>query len=200
VILERLRKLNYFVHYKVLNGLDFGVPQKRERIIIVGFKENYPFEFPTGPIRKVVSLKEVIEPHGRVDKRYFISERLKEKIAKRVEKNPYSPSIWHENKAGHIGIHPFSCALRANASYNYLLVDGVRRPTAREMFRLQGFPETFKINVPETQARKQAGNAVVVPKMEAVAAAMVKAMTMKPLKIAQQADLFNQDIKKIAYA
>ena len=47
VIVTSLRKLGYFVHHKVLNGLDFGVPQKRERIMIVGFDENYPFEFPT---------------------------------------------------------------------------------------------------------------------------------------------------------
>src|SRR3989344_902259 len=41
VIKEKLQALGYFIHYKVLNGLNFGVPQKRERIIIVGFEQNY---------------------------------------------------------------------------------------------------------------------------------------------------------------
>ncbi len=62
----------------------------------------------------------------------------------------------------------FSCALRAGASYNYLLVDGERRLTAREMLRLQGFPDSFEIVCNESQTRKQAGNAVPVPMVKAV--------------------------------
>ncbi|MCX5783134.1 MAG: DNA cytosine methyltransferase, partial [Elusimicrobia bacterium] len=89
-----------------------------------------------------------------------------------------------------IGIHPFSCALRANASYNYLLVNGKRRLTPREMFRLQGFPDTFKIVVSDMEARKQAGNSVVVPKIEAVAKAMLKAMKQQPLPYPTQGNLF----------
>ena len=46
VILDKLDRLGYFVHWKVLNAMDFGLPQKRERVIIVGFKENHPFQFP----------------------------------------------------------------------------------------------------------------------------------------------------------
>lgn len=73
-----------------------------------------------------------------------------------------SPSIWHENKSGNISSYPYSCALRAGASYNYLLVDGERRLTPREMLRLQGFPDSFKMVVSDTQTRKQAGNAIPV--------------------------------------
>ncbi|MCC6260617.1 MAG: DNA cytosine methyltransferase, partial [Anaerolineales bacterium] len=64
--------------------------------------------------------------------------------------------------------YPYSCALRAGASYNYLLVDGKRRLTPREMLRLQGFPDSFKIAVSESQTRKQAGNAVPVNLIRAV--------------------------------
>ncbi|HRQ31585.1 MAG TPA: DNA cytosine methyltransferase, partial [Anaerolineales bacterium] len=63
---------------------------------------------------------------------------------------------------------PFSCALRAGASYNYLLVNGERRLTPREMLRLQGFPDSFKIVVSDSQLRKQAGNAVPVNLARAV--------------------------------
>ena len=180
-ILTSLDKLGYYVHYKVLNGLDFGVPQKRERIIIVGFKENYPFEFPTSSHRPTQSLIDILEPEETLDKKHLLSDYSREKLHKKIKDFPTNPTVWHENKSGNIGIHDFSCALRANGSYNYLVVNGTRRLTPREMLRLQGFPDTFKMPVVDTQARKQAGNSVVVPKIEAVALAMVKAMKQEPL-------------------
>src|SRR3989344_1251529 len=185
VILDSLHKLGYYTHCKVLNGLDFGVPQKRERIIIVGFQENYPFEFPERNDGKTLTLADVLEPEDVLDRKHFLSEYFKNKLERKLReqgKRPaQSPSVWHENKSGNIGMHSFSCALRANGSYNYLVVDGKRRLTPREMFRLQGFPDSYKFVVPDSQARKQAGNAVVVPKIEAVARAMVEAMQKKPL-------------------
>ena len=181
VILQKLRNLGYFVHYKVLNGLNFGVPQKRERIMIVGFKENYPFNFPVKSDKPNKTLEDVLEDDRDVDKKHFVSEHVKNKLAKKVTlEKQFFPSIWHENKGGNIGVNSFSCALRANASYNYLLVNGKRRLTPREMLRLQGFPDSFKITVPDTQLRKQAGNSVVVPQIQAVAKAMVEAMSKKP--------------------
>jgi len=102
-----------------------------------------------------------------VDKKYYASDYIKQK---RQEKHTsaYNPSIWHENKSGNICSYPYSCALRAGASYNYLLVNGERRLTPREMFRLQGFPDTYKIVNNDSQARKQAGNAVPVNLVKAV--------------------------------
>lgn len=198
VILDRLDKLGYFVHYKILNGLDFGIPQKRERIIIVGFKENYPFQFPTHN-GKTLTLSDILESHDKVDKKHFLSDYFRKKLQTRLKeqgkKIMFAPSVWHENKSGNIGIHPYSCALRASGSYNYLVVHGIRRLTPREMFRLQGFPDSYKIIVNDSQARKQAGNAVVIPKIEAVARAMVKAMSQKPTKSQKQYPFF--DPKKI---
>jgi len=194
--LEHLENLGYFIHHKVLNGLHFGVPQKRERIIIVGFDENYPFEFPENVI-KSKTLSEILEADEKVDKKHFLSDYFREKLEKKLKEQnkflPISPSVLHENKGGNIGIHPYSCALRANGSYNYLTVNGKRRLTPREMLRLQGFPEEFKIAVPDTQARKQAGNSVVVPKIEAVAAAMIRAMRQKPQHKQVQLSLFNEE-------
>ena len=71
---------------------------------------------------------------------------------------------------------PFSCALRAGASYNYLLVNGIRRPSGRELLRLQGFPEEFKIVVNITQLRKQTGNSVAIPVITAIARKMLAAL------------------------
>ena len=202
VILKKLEDLGYYIHYKVLNGLDFGVPQKRERIIIVGFKENYPFVFPTSGLSKPQKLKDILESDDKVSKKHFLSEYFKKKVKMKLrdqnKEKFFRPSVFHENKAGNLGIHPYSCALRANGSHNYLLVNGERRLTPREMLRLQGFPDTFKIVVPDSQARKQAGNSVVVPEYQAVANAMVEAMSQKPRSTALKTDLFNsQKIEKI---
>ncbi len=163
-ILEVLQELGYTVEYRVLNALDYGLPQKRERIFIVGFYQ--PMDYQWSPkIEKYKPLSAILEKNA--DKKYYASERIsKKRISAHTPKT--TPSIWHENKSGHISSHPFSCALRAGASYNYLLVNGERRLTTREMLRLQGFPDSFKIAVSESQTRKQAGNAVPVNLVRAV--------------------------------
>lgn len=176
VILKKLNALGYNTHWKVLNALDYGLPQKRERIVIVGFKEERKFAFPQ-PCAKRAKLSEFLESHENVDKKHFASEMI---IKKRLEKvgnrHHPKPSIWHENKGGDIGIHEYSCALRAGASHNYLLVDGIRRLTPRECLNLQGFPKDFKIVVPDGQIRKQAGNSVPVYMMREVAKQMILAL------------------------
>src|SRR3989338_2291273 len=195
VILEHLENLGYFVHYKVLNGLDFGVPQKRERIMIVGFKENYPFEFPRNGT-ETKTLSDILEPDDQIDRKHFLSDYFRQKLQRKLKeqgkKITTRPVVIHENKGGNLGVHPFSCALRANGSYNYITVNAERRLTPREMLRLQGYPDTFKMVVSDTQVRKQAGNSVVVPKIEAVARAMVQAMNQKPQKKPAQAGLFSE--------
>lgn len=163
-ILAILRNLNYTVEWKVLNALNFGVPQKRERVIIVGRKISDQYQWPSENV-PMKPLSEILEKH--VPREYYASENIK---IKRLAQHKASckPAIWHENKGGNISSHPYSCALRAGASYNYLLVDGIRRPTPRELLRLQGFPDTFKIVCTASETRTQAGNAVPVPLVEAV--------------------------------
>ncbi|WP_100610014.1 DNA cytosine methyltransferase [Confluentibacter lentus] len=164
-IIETLEKdLGYNVKFAVLNALDYGLPQKRERVIIVGHKEPIMFSFPS-PIRPFKPLNEILEK--KVDSKHFASEYITQK-RKESHKSAYQLSIWHENKSGNICSYPYSCALRAGASYNYLLVNGERRLTPREMFRLQGFPDNYKIVVADGQAKKQAGNAVPVNLVKAV--------------------------------
>ena len=159
VILEILRELGYHSGYKILNALDFGLPQKRERIFIVGFRKSCSFNWPVIKL-PMQPLKEILEEN--VAASYFASDHIKKKRLSRKQPSA-EPTIWHENKSGNISVYPYSCALRAGASYNYLLVNGERRLTAREMFRLQGFPEKFKIISSYAQARKQAGNSLPVP-------------------------------------
>ncbi|WP_428230400.1 DNA (cytosine-5-)-methyltransferase [Flavobacterium sp.] len=158
------KDLGYSVRFAVLNALDFGLPQKRERIIIVGHKDPILFNFPS-PIRPFKPLSEIIEK--KVDPKHYASDYIVEK-RKSKHKSAYNLSIWHENKSGNICSYPYSCALRSGASYNYLLVNGERRLTPREMFRLQGFPDKYKIVVSDGQAKRQAGNAVPVNLVKAV--------------------------------
>jgi DNA (cytosine-5)-methyltransferase 1 len=163
-IISTLEALGYSVIWKVLNALDHGLPQKRERILILASRDSldkfkWPQKIPTPSLKNILDSS----PHPK----HFVSDRIK-RSRKRKHTPSVSPAIWHENKSGNISSHPFSCALRAGASYNYLLVDGERRLTPREMFRLQGFPEEFILSNSDTQARKQAGNAVPITMIQSV--------------------------------
>jgi DNA (cytosine-5)-methyltransferase 1 len=163
-ILKTLKDLGYHTTYKVLNALDFGLPQKRERVFIVGFRKPCFFQWPLGKMT-MKPLNEILEKN--VPKKYFASEHIRKKRLSK-QKPTKEHTIWHENKAGNISAYPFSCALRAGASYNYLLLNGERRLTSREMLRLQGFPEQFKIVCSYAQTRKQVGNSLPVPVAQAV--------------------------------
>lgn len=164
VIVQSLKDLGYHVQYSVLNALDYGLPQKRERVVIVGHREPIMFTFPS-PEKPYKALTEILE--NKVADKYFASDYIKQK-RKDKHQSSFYPSIWHENKSGNICSYPYSCALRSGASHNYLLVNGERRLTPREMFRLQGFPDWYKIVVSDAQAKKQAGNAVPVNMIKAV--------------------------------
>ena len=176
VIRTHLEALGYTVYAKVLNALDYGVPQKRERIIIVGFKDNILFSFPDPvPTSRRKTLKEILEVD--VDEKYYVKDRIRESRLMRLKDPNYpKPYISHENMAGSITPHPYSSCLRAGASANYILINDERRPTEREMLRIQGFPDTFKIVVPYSQIKHQTGNSVAVPVIKAVAKQMINAL------------------------
>jgi len=171
-IMDALLEIGYNAEYKILNALNFGLPQKRERVFIVGFLEPGIFEWPSGGI-KMKGLEEVLEPSYEVPTEFWASQHIRHK-RKLVHKPRGQPAIWHENKAGNISSYPYSCALRANASYNYLLVNGERRLTPREMLRLQGFPDSFKIICSYSKTRTQAGNTIPIPVAKAVIASVIK--------------------------
>ena len=175
VIEEQLVQLGYTTYHKVLNALDFGLPQKRERIFIVGFREPIAFEFPK-PIGAYKPISEILEPDEDIEPNLFASARIQKSRREKCKITPFSPSIWHENKGGNISVLPFSCALRAGASYNYLLVNGTRRLSGRELLRLQGFPDDFKIVGNMMQLRKQTGNSVAIPVVHAIAEKMLLAL------------------------
>lgn len=175
-IKKHLEAIGYHVYAKVLNALDYGVPQKRERIFIVGFLDDVKFEFPEPvPIEKRKTLVDILETN--VDRKYYVRDEIRLSRLERLKDKDYPrPYISHENMAGSITPHPYSSALRAGASANYILINDERRPTEREMLRIQGFPDTYKIVLPYGKVKKQCGNSVAVPVIKAIATEMIKAL------------------------
>ena len=176
VILSHLREAGYDVHYKVLNALDYGVPQKRERIIICGFRKPVSFEFPPPiPIAQRKTVADIIDNEAEHDKSLRVRPAIRaSRLARLKDKNFPKPYISHENVAGSITPHTYSCALRAGASANYILINDERRPSPREMLRIQGFPDEFRIVVSYGQIKHQTGNSVAVPVIRAVAERVVE--------------------------
>lgn len=176
VIKSHLLNLGYNVYESVLNSLDYGVPQKRERIFIVGFLNNVRFSFPQPvPINQRKNLSDILEKN--VDKKYYVNPRIRESRLSRIkDKNYPKPYISHENMAGSVTPHPYSSCLRAGASANYILINDERRPTEREMLRIQGFPDSYKIVLPYGKVKKQCGNSVSVPVIAAIAREMIKSL------------------------
>ena len=184
VIEEHLKALNYSVNSQVLRAGDFGVPQNRERIYIVGFDRDYyelpeyfNFEFPTPPKTKT-RLGDILEQE--VDAKYTISQKLYDGHIRRKEK--------HKQKGNGFGFSLFNSeseytntlSARYYKDGSEILIEqkGVlpRKLTPRECARLQGFPEEFIIPVSDIRAYKQFGNSVAVPVIRAIAEKMIATM------------------------
>ena len=190
VILEHLDALNYYVKYEVLRAGDFGVPQNRERIYIVGLDkdyydipENFDFSFPE-PSHQKTRLGNILEKN--VDEKYTISDSLWEGHQRRKKE--------HQEKGNGFGYSLFNdeseytntISARYYKDGSEILIEqknkNPRKLTPRECARLQGFPEKFIIPVSDTQAYKQFGNSVAVPVVRAVAGQIRNTMNELPIK------------------
>lgn len=194
-ILKVLRKdLDYFVPKpQIMNAKDFGVPQNRERIFIVGFRKDTgisDFEYPA-PTDKKVSFADVKEDK-EVSVKYYLSDTYKKTLIQHKQR--------HANKGNGFGYE----IIKDNECANAIVVGGMgrernividcrlsdftpvtkikgevnkdfwRRMTPREWARLQGFPDDFIIEVSDVQAYKQFGNSVAVPAIHATAEKMIQ--------------------------
>ena len=194
-IIEILEDIGYSTHYRIFNALDFGLPQKRERIFIVGFLEPIQFEWIVEQ-KSMKSLEEILEQD--VSPSYYASEKIRNnRLAKYNGKIEDYPTIWHENKSGHISAYPYSCAMRSGASYNYLLVNGERRLTEREMLRLQGFPDSFRVIRSYSAMRKLVGNSVAIPCVTSVIRSIFKAVEESKKSQYQQKNSIDLNFKQI---
>ena len=179
VVLNTLKDLGYYVHYKVLNTKDFGVPQNRQRIFIVGFREDVPFEFPTGqPL--TTRIQDLLEP--LVDSNYFITEDHRH--AKPILEGVLKSDTVYQWRRNYLRENKSKVCPTITASMNGVLTlvktdAGVRQVTPRELFRFQGFPDSYVLPDLSYQAlHHQAGNSVSVPVIEAIARQMKMVLTL----------------------
>jgi len=178
VIKESLEELDYQIFYQVIDGQAF-VPQHRERIIIVGFDRkrfgsDIEFSFDIKPLEPKPTVRDILEPS--VDDKYTLTDKLWAYLQAYAQKHKEAG-----NGFGY-GIAPLDGVSRTLSARYYkdgseILIEqpgkNPRRLTPRECARLQGFPDTYKIVVSDTQAYKQFGNSVVVPLMTAIASLIV---------------------------
>lgn len=174
VIRESLEELNYSVFYQILDGQDY-VPQHRERIIIVGFdKDRYgddlKFDFEFEPVEKTPVVSDILEKE--VAEKYTLSDKLWIYLQNYAAKHKAAGNGFGYGIAPLEGItRTMSARYYKDGSEILIAQEGKnpRRLTPRECARLQGFPDSFKIPVSDTQAYMQFGNTVVVPLIEQVA-------------------------------
>jgi DNA (cytosine-5)-methyltransferase 1 len=178
VIKKTLEDMGYKIFTKILNAKDFGVPQNRERIYIIGFLDEVDFKFPEA-IGVKTKLGNILEK--KVDKKYTLSDKLwaghqRRKKEHKEKGNGFGYSMFTEDSE-----YTSTISARYYKDGSEILIEqknkNPRKVTPREAARLQGYPENFKIPVSDTQAYKQFGNSVAVPVITALAQAIKKAIT-----------------------
>lgn len=162
LILEEFKNSGYDVKYMILNSANYGVPQKRERVIIVGFRKdlNIDFVFPNQVITDedlFEPLKKVIE--NTVDEKYYFSEKAVEGMMKKREKMNKGRAQDIEKPCNTVGAHLAKVSLN---STDPVLFNGsrYRRFTPREVARIQSFPESFELIGTESAQYRALGNAI----------------------------------------
>lgn len=174
VIIDTLENLGYSVKYQVFNAKDFGVPQNRERIYIVGLQGDVDFEFPEPPKIRT-RLGDILQKN--VDDKYTISDKLWAGHQRRLREHKakgfgFGYSLFDENSE-----YTSTISARYYKDGSEILINqkdkNPRKLTPREAARLQGFPEDFIIPVSNGQAYKQFGNSVAVPVIRSIAELMI---------------------------
>ena len=175
-ILKCLQKIGYEnTYYKILRAKDFGLPQNRERVYIVGFLDKtIEFDFPIPTFEKT-RVGDILQ--SNVDKKYTISDKLWEGHRKRKKENKLKGKGFGYKLVSENSEYTNTISARYYKDGSEILIEqkgkNPRKLTPREAARLQGFPDTFKIPVSDTQAYKQFGNTVPVNVVKAIASKMI---------------------------
>jgi len=164
LIISEFEKAGYFVKYQVLNSVNFGVPQKRERVFIVGFRDQCDyndFNFPQGAFNEKVPLTRVLEHEDNIEDKYYFSKRAVEGLKKTKNykvmnkgraQNIDGPSNTVSAHLAKVSLNSTDPVLRINGRY--------RMYTPREVARIQSFPDSFQLTGSKTINYKALGNAV----------------------------------------
>lgn len=181
VIREALHYHGYYFKFQVLNAKDYGnIPQNRERIYIVGFKDQdhyRNFEFP-GPIPLTTKLQDIIDFENTKEEKYYYSKEktsFYNELEKEIKENfviyQWRRKYVRQNKSG---VVPTLTANMGMGGHNVPLIlsnNGIRKLLPRECFNAQGFPRNFILptTLSDSALYKQAGNSVVVPVIKRIA-------------------------------
>jgi len=172
IIKETLEELGYYIYHQVFDAAAI-LPQHRERIFIVGFREPITFKFPILP-NYHPQIKDILE--ASVDDKYTLTDHLWQYLQNYAEKHRAKGNGFGYGLVNIEGISRTLSARYYKDGSEILIPQkdkNPRRLTPRECARLMGFPETFKIVTSDTRAYKQFGNSVAVPVVQAIAKEMM---------------------------
>ena len=178
-IIEEFKSSGYYVKYKLFNASHYGVPQKRERVFMVGFKEitDYDrFEFPESITlgEAIVNLESVINKEAHLEEKWYFSEKavsgmlkVRHKMNKGREQNLQKPCNTISSHLSKVSLNSTDPVLKINGRY--------RRFTPLEAANIQSFPNTFRFSsVSENRQYRAIGNAVPPVLMWHIAKQLVK--------------------------
>lgn len=193
IIKEKFKNLGYKIYVSVLNSKDYGIPQNRQRVFVIGFKDNnIDFSFPK-PIKLEVTAAAFLE-RNHIDPKHYLGKkgfefvtnikyRNRAKINQEVVQTQKANQQYNWNgdfrfEALDEGIHSVDILKRANQGEWNGIKGVIRQLTPRECFSLMGYDESFKIVVPSTQAYRQAGNSIVVNVLEFIMHEIIKVVDL----------------------
>lgn len=189
-VINSLTGIGYTVNWEVLNAVNFGVPQNRERTIIVASLNGIKFDFTKLNVFLPIKIKEILEEDGDFeyldDNEYtLINKRTKQKSGlifvgyrnKNLRTNGVKENTEHLSRVHKQpnriyyseGTHPTLSSQESSGRYFILHKNRVRRLTLRECYRLMGFPDDFKLCGSKAKLYNRVGNSIVVPMVEEIA-------------------------------
>jgi len=220
VVLTALQELGYTTNWQVLNAKDFGVPQNRERTIIVGALNGVEFDFSKLEKKAPITIKDILEerddfeyldeseytlienPKRQPSGLIFAGYRNKNMRTKGVRENTEHLSRVHKQPNriySSDGTHPTLSSQESAGRYYIYHQEKVRKLTIKECYRLMGFPDDFKLIGSKAKLYNRIGNSIVIPMVEEIAK-QVKVQILEnsspiqePIKVMKQSSLFDFD-------
>jgi len=159
---KKFYDLNYDIQYSILNGKDYGIPQSRNRLFMVGINKNSNIKmniFPPPKIELLTKMKDLLEDN--VENKYYLSEKLKNYVLSSGTKN-FKTSTETDLDIARALLSSMHKMHRAGVDNYITYEEKIRKLTPRECLRLMGFTDDFKIVVSDTRMYQQAGNSIIV--------------------------------------
>ena len=216
IIRGAFEEIGYKVFYQILNSKDFGVPQNRERIYLVCFREDIApnsFEFPSGS-KKNVCIRDIMDP-APIPSKYYLSDTYMQTLIRHKERHASKGNGFGYEIRDLDGIAGTIVCGGMGRERN-LLIDSrehsmvpttnikgeinkedIRKMTPREWARLQGFPDTYKLILADAPLYKQFGNSVTVSVIEAIAKEIYKVLEEKKQYSGESNKMVNEADKKV---